>query len=62
MGALGDGIDERIEVESRQIRILSLDVHYRGCVIPDNKVVNHLPPKMKKKNNILTKRLEQGGN
>lgn len=29
-----DGIDQRVEVESRQIRILGLDEDYVRCVVP----------------------------
>lgn len=29
-----DGVDQRVKVEGRQIRILSLDEHHVWCVVP----------------------------
>lgn len=33
--SVGDGIDERVKVEGRQVRVLRLDVHNIWGVVPE---------------------------
>ncbi len=52
--AVRDGVDERIEVESWQVRVLRLDIDHRGCVVPGEvDVVREGVVQIRKEDSIL---------